>query len=105
MAVQTRNRELENRKDAPPDNGHEFPFSDFELQKLAIGIRGLFRPLWRRAELCFAALAVLCFSCGSSLRQSAYLPLTELHGSLDPLRNTFNKDVGKVRLMLLLDPT
>ena len=105
MASETRNRELENRNDAPPGNRDKFPFSDLDLQKLAIANRGLFRPLRRRAGLCFAALAVLCFSCGSSLRQSADLPLTELHGSLDPLRNTFNKDVGKVRLMLLLDPT
>jgi hypothetical protein len=52
-----------------------------------------------------AALTVLCFSCLPSLRQSADVPLTELHGTVDPLRNTFNKDVGKVRLMLLLDPT
>lgn len=58
-----------------------------------------------RAGLCLAALAVLCFSCGPSLRQNADLPLYELHGSLDPLRRAFNKDVGKVRLMLLLDPT
>jgi hypothetical protein len=53
-----------------------------------------------------AALVVLCFSsCSSSFRQGADLPLTELHGGLDPLRNAFNNDVGKVRLMLLLDPT
>jgi len=62
-------------------------------------------PAKLRVVLCLAALAVLCFSCLPSLRQSADVPLTELHGTLDPLRNTFNKDVGKVRLMLLLDPT
>jgi hypothetical protein len=52
-----------------------------------------------------AALVVLCFSCRSRLREDAGVPLTELHGNLDPLRTAFNEDVGKVRLMLLVDPT
>jgi len=52
-----------------------------------------------------AALVVLCFACSSSHRQGAGVPLTELKGNLDPLRTAFNQDVGKVRLMLLLDPT
>jgi hypothetical protein len=62
---------------------------------------------WLRAGagLCLAAFVVLCFSCSSSLHQGAGVPLTELHGNIDPLRNAFNEDVGKVRLMLLLDPT
>jgi hypothetical protein len=51
------------------------------------------------------AFVVLCFSCSSSLHHGAGIPLTELHGSLDPLREAFNRDAGKVRLMLVLDPT
>jgi hypothetical protein len=62
---------------------------------------------WLRAAagLCLAAFVVLCFSCSSSLHQGAGVPLTELHSNINPLRDAFNEDVGKVRLMLLLDPT
>ncbi len=67
------------------------------------------RWVWARlTSLCLAALVVLGFSHCSSLRHGADLPLTALSGSpggLDPLKSAFNKDVGKVRLMLLLDPT
>jgi len=52
-----------------------------------------------------AAFIVLCFACSFSLRQGAGVPLTELHGNIDALRTAFNQDTGKVRLMLLLDPT
>jgi hypothetical protein len=64
-----------------------------------------FHCLRAGAGLCLAAFVVLCFSCNPFFRQGADVPLTELHGSLDPLRKAFNEDVGKVRLMLLLDPT
>ncbi len=60
------------------------------------------------ATLCLAALIVLGFSYCSSLRDDVDVPLTTLSGKpggLDPLKDAFNKDVGKVRLMLLLDPT
>jgi len=68
---------------------------------------GVLKSNWLRqwTGLCLAALVVLCFSCRSRLREDAGVPLTELHGNLDPLRTTFNEDVGKVRLMLLVDPT
>ena len=33
------------------------------------------------------------------------LPLTVLSNDLEPLRTEFNKDAGKVRLLLLVDPT
>jgi hypothetical protein len=105
LAFNTRNWKLENHKGATPVKRDELLFSSFDPQNPAIGNKGLFLRLQRRVVLCLAALAVLCFSCLPSLRQSADVPLTELHGTLDPLRNTFNKDVGKVRLMLLLDPT
>jgi len=65
-------------------------------------------PKWAGAgltTLCLAALIVICFSHCSSLRRDADVPLTQLSGSLDPLRDAFNKDAGKVRLILLLDPT
>jgi hypothetical protein len=32
-------------------------------------------------------------------------PLTTLASNLEPLRTQFNQDVGRVRLMLLIDPT
>ena len=68
---------------------------------------GVLKPNWLRrwTGLCLAALVVLCCSCSFSHRQGAGVPLTELKGNLDPLRTAFNQDVGKVRLMLLLDPT
>jgi hypothetical protein len=59
----------------------------------------------RLTTLCLAALIVICFSHCSSLRRDADIPLTRLSGSLDPLRDAFNKDAGKVRMILLLDPT
>jgi hypothetical protein len=52
-----------------------------------------------------AASVVLCFCCRSPLRQGTDVPLTDLSSGIDPLKNAFNNDVGKVRLMLLLDPT
>ena len=68
---------------------------------------GVLKPNWLRrwTGLYLAALVVLCCSCSFSQRQGAGVPLTELKGNLDPLRAAFNEDVGKVRLMLLLDPT
>ncbi len=65
--------------------------------------------LWTRlTSLCLVAVIALGFSRCSSLRHGADIPLTTLSGTpngLDPLKNAFNQNVGKVRLMLLLDPT
>jgi len=71
----------------------------------SVANKGRFLWLWPQAGLCLAAFVVLCLSCSPSFRQGADAPLTELQGGVDPLRDAFNKDVGKVRLMLLLDPT
>jgi hypothetical protein len=63
---------------------------------------------WARSTTLGLALVALAFSHCSSLPHDAGLPLTTLSDSrsgLDPLRNAFNRDVGKVRLILLLDPT
>ncbi len=61
----------------------------------------------RQSALRLAALLVLSLS-GCSFSRSPDFPLTTLSAGpagLDPLRKAFNDDVGKVRLMLLLDPT
>ncbi len=49
-----------------------------------------------------AVLTLLaCASCGPQKT----LPVTTLSADLEPLKTEFNKDYGKVRLILLLDPT
>ena len=61
----------------------------------------------RQSALYLAALLVLSLARCSSVRSPEF-PLTTLSAGpagLDPLRKAFNDDVGKVRLMLLLDPT
>ncbi len=112
IAVRDRARKLINCKSAALGSSPQFRFSKFRLRSSEAGSRqstmaNKSRFHWLRAGAgpCLAAFVVLCFSCSSSFRHGAVLPLTELHGSLDPLRNAFNEDVGKVRLMLLLDPT
>jgi len=49
-----------------------------------------------------AAWVLLLMSCSSHERD---LPLTYLTDDFEPLRSQFNQDAGKVRLLLLLDPT
>ena len=49
-----------------------------------------------------AAWVLLLVSCSSHERD---LPLTYLTDDFEPLRSQFNQDAGKVRLLLLLDPT
>jgi len=57
----------------------------------------------RGAILALAALLLLgsanCSAPGHGL------PLTVLSNDLEPLRTEFNQDAGKVRLLLLVDPT
>ncbi len=55
---------------------------------------------WRRRAL----LAMTLLSVASPVQvQEASFP--ELDAQLEPLRAQFNADAGKVRLILLLDPT
>jgi hypothetical protein len=93
-----------------PGHRDQFRLSNFHVRTSEAGKRqstiankGRFLWLRPRTWLCLAASVVLCLSCHSSLRQD--VPLTELRGGLDPLTKAFNSDVGRVRLMLLLDPT
>lgn len=61
----------------------------------------------RRSALCLLVLLVFSLSRCSSFRSSEF-PLTTLStaaAGLEPLKDAFNGDAGKVRLMLLLDPT
>jgi hypothetical protein len=59
---------------------------------------------WRRRALLATTLAVALLSVASPVQvQEASLP--ELDAQLEPLRTQFNADVGKVRLIVLLDPT
>ncbi len=59
---------------------------------------------WRRRALLATTLAVALLSVAAPVRvQEASFP--ELDAQLEPLRAQFNADVGKVRLILLLDPT
>lgn len=62
------------------------------------------RAAWGRRELLAATLAVaLLLTASAAGTQEASLP--DLDAQLEPLRSQFNADVGKVRLILLLDPT
>lgn len=56
-----------------------------------------------RAVLLVAVALALLTSVLPAGTQSAALP--ELNQQLEPLRSQFNADIGKVRLVLLLDPT
>ncbi len=59
---------------------------------------------WRRRALLATTLAVALLSVAAPVQvQEASFP--ELDAQLEPLRTQFNADVGKVRLILLLDPT
>ncbi len=52
-----------------------------------------------------ALVAVLLLGSTNCSAPGHGLPLTALSNDLEPLRTEFNKDAGKVRLLLLVDPT
>lgn len=59
---------------------------------------------WRRRALLATTLAVALLSVAApAWVQEASFP--ELDAQLEPLRAQFNADAGKVRLILLLEPT
>ncbi len=59
---------------------------------------------WRRRALLATMLAVALLSVAApAWVQEASFP--ELDAQLEPLRAQFNADVGKVRLLLIMDPT
>ena len=61
------------------------------------------RWITSRAVLSLAvALALLAGALPAGTQQAAF---PELDQQLEPLRSRFNADAGKVRLILLLDPT
>jgi len=51
----------------------------------------------------FAALLLCLAQCSKTNERQ--IPVTRLDADFEPLRTQFNKDAGKVRLLLLLDPT
>jgi hypothetical protein len=102
-------RHSKNRKGSAPGTGRPISIVKFPLpmrtQRFDHARQNGFLSWRSRVGLCLVASVVLCFCCRSPLRQGADVPLTELSSGVDPLKNAFNKDMGKVRLMLLLDPT
>ena len=61
---------------------------------------------WRRRALLATTLVVALLSVAAPVQvqeQEASFP--ELDAQLEPLRAQFNADAGKVRLILLLEPT
>jgi hypothetical protein len=50
-------------------------------------------------------VAALLFSLVCCSPPAIEPPITRLSSDLGPLRTQFNQDAGKVRLLLLLDPT
>jgi|GEM_PF-2919674 len=63
------------------------------------------RPNFERR---FVRLALVVFLLGTahcSRPTEREIPLTRLSAGFEPLRAQFNRDAGKVRLLLLLDPT
>ncbi|HEV2492517.1 MAG TPA: hypothetical protein VG204_05535 [Terriglobia bacterium] len=63
-------------------------------------------PKQRLATAVIAATLAAVLS-GCSPRHAAWLdlPLPTLSNDFEPLRTRFNKDAGKVRVLMLLDPT
>ncbi len=57
---------------------------------------------WRRWALLATALALFSVASPAWVQEASF---PELDAQLEPLRAQFNADVGKVRLILLLDPT
>jgi hypothetical protein len=69
-------------------------------------MKSIFRrpTLYRRAlALLFAALILSLAQCSKTNERQ--IPVTRLSTGFEPLRAQFNRDGGKVRLLLLLDPT
>ena len=59
---------------------------------------------WRRRALLATTLAVALLSVAAPV-QVQEVSFPELDAQLEPLRAQFNADVGKVRLLLIMDPT
>jgi hypothetical protein len=65
-----------------------------------------FRSAARLAATAFAVVLALGLAgCSRRGLPGSNLPLTTLSSDFEPLRTQFNKDAGKVRVVLLLDPT
>ena len=54
------------------------------------------------ARLFLVALLLGLIQCSKSTERQ--IPVTRLSSDFEPLRAQFNRDAGKVRLLLLLDP-
>lgn len=62
------------------------------------------KPMKPRLKVLFLTAFAL-FSLSHCSSPGTNVPLTELSTDIEPLRAEFNKDAGKVRLLLLVDPT
>ena len=63
-------------------------------------------PKMRLATLAVAVMLAAVLA-GCAPRHAAWLdlPLPKLSSDFEPLRSQFNQDAGKVRVLMLLDPT
>jgi hypothetical protein len=59
---------------------------------------------WHREAAVFAVFATM-LAAGALPVGTQEKPFPELDPQSQPLKNQFNADVGKVRLLLILDPT
>ncbi len=68
---------------------------------------GAFRrgPLIRRSAGVWVVFALATLLAGCNSTPKRLVPITGLSSNFEPLRSQFNQDAGKVRLILLLDPT
>lgn len=61
----------------------------------------VYMPIRRRVQALLVVAVLVLAACSSGPET----PLTSLAQGTEPLRSAFNRDAGKVRLLLLLDPT
>lgn len=75
---------------------------DFSSSDLTIG-RPQSRFVRRALRLTLIALLLGLGNCSKTSQRQ--IPVTRLSGDFEPLREQFNRDAGKVRVLMLLDPT
>jgi len=77
---------------------------------MRIVARGEMKSILFRPKLCVRAIALGFVTLTLGIAQCSrnpgrQIPITRLSSDFEPLRAQFNHDAGKVRLLLLLDPT
>lgn len=63
------------------------------------------KPRWVRRLAIYPLFVVLFTALNQCSAPRPAIPITGLSSDFRPLRSQFNQDSGKVRLLLLLDPT